>query len=204
VLLLVAMLSLLANSTPTIVTFGDSITEGYGVSKGHTYPDYLQSALNARGFLCKVVNAGVSGDTTGNALDRLPSILALNSKLVILEFGGNDGLRGTPVSSTRRNLEELIKRLQTGGSRVILVGMTLPLNYGPDFVGQFEKMYADLGVKFKVTVVNAKDAGVAGAPGLMQPDGIHPTGVGYKKLVEYLLPAVERELKAIGVSPAPR
>lgn len=185
-----------ATAEPTIVAFGDSITEGFGVAPQSSYPAQLERALQARGFKGKVVNAGVSGDTTNNGLDRLPRVLAIQPHVVILELGGNDGLRGLPVASTQKNLDEMIAAFRKQGARVLLVGMTLPSNYGAAYVAQFEKVYTDLAAKHKIRLVSARSAAVLGGPGLMQQDGIHPTAAGYTKFVDYLLPFVEQEMRA--------
>jgi acyl-CoA thioesterase-1 len=125
----------------------------------------------------------------------MAQVIALRPRAVILEIGGNDGLRGLPVTQSRRNLEELVGGLRKSGVRVLLVGMTLPRNYGPAYVAQFEQMYDEIAKKHRVPLAPVKSAKIAGGPGLMQPDGIHPTGAGYRKLVEFLLPYVEKLLR---------
>lgn len=197
VLSLATLTAAIAAPAPVLVAFGDSITEGYGVDRAASYPAQLERALAAKGINWKVVNAGVSGDTTGNALDRVASVIAAKPRLVLVEFGGNDGLRGFPHEVTRKNLDELIGRLLKAGSRVALIGMTLPKNYGGTYVGKFEEVFAALAAKHRITLISVKGAAVAGGgPGLMQPDGIHPTGAGYARLVSYLLPFVEKEIRA--------
>ena len=184
---------------PVVVAFGDSITEGYGVARGGDYPAQLERALAARGVKAKVVNAGVSGDTTNNALDRVASVIAAKPDLVILEFGGNDGLRGLAPNLTRKNLSELIQRLQKAGARVSLIGMTLPKNYGSGYLTKFEQIFTDLAAQHKITLIPVTPAavlGTAGTKGLMQQDGIHPTAAGYKQFVAYLAPLIEKELRA--------
>jgi acyl-CoA thioesterase-1 len=184
-----------ADGRPVLAAFGDSITEGFGVEAGLTYPAQLQRALEARGLRWRVVNAGVSGDTTGNALDRLPQVIAQKPRVVILEIGGNDGLRGLPVTATRANLDELITGLKKAGATVLLVGMTLPANYGGGYIRQFEQLYRELAARHGVRLVDVAKAGVAGVPGMMQRDGIHPTAAGYRQLVKYLLPFVEEAIR---------
>jgi acyl-CoA thioesterase-1 len=179
-----------ADARPVIVAFGDSLTDGFGVANGEKYTDYLQAALDARKLAYRVVNAGVSGDTTGNALDRLPGVLALKPKLVILEIGGNDGLRGLPVEQTERNLEEIVKGLQAGGARLLMWGMTLPRNYGPRYVRDFERMYETVAKRYRVTLIPVREFGQVE----MQPDGIHPTGAGYARIAPVVFKYVEREL----------
>ena len=179
------------DTRPAIVAFGDSITDGFGVPKGSAYPEQLQRMLDAKGKRWRVVNAGVSGDTTSNALDRMPGVLELKPKLVIVEIGGNDGLRGLPLEMTRKNLDEMIGKLRGAGARVLLVGMTLPANYGREYVTRFERMYEEVASKHRVTLAPASKAGMGG---LMQPDGLHPTPPGHRRLAEFLLPYVEKEL----------
>jgi acyl-CoA thioesterase-1 len=184
-----------------VVAFGDSITEGYGVTPGQDYPSQLERALAARGVKVKMVNAGVSGDTTNTALDRVASVIAARPSLVLLEFGGNDGLRGFPLDLTRKNLSELIVRLQKAGARVAILGMTLPKNYGSGYLTKFEQLFKDLAAQYKVTLIPVSGAAVhGGAQGLMQADGIHPTAAGYKQLVTFLLPFVEKEIRGVGGS----
>lgn len=185
-------------TAPTVVAFGDSITEGYGVERNDAYPAQLERALAARGLRVKMINAGVSADTTGNALDRLSAVIAAKPRLVLVEFGGNDGLRGLPLDTTRRNLSEIVQRLQKSGARVALIGMTLPGNYGAVFVARFEKLYQEVAAQYKITLIPVRRAAVLGTgKGLMQPDGIHPTAAGYAQFVRYLLPLVEKEVRAL-------
>jgi len=178
------------DTRPVIVAFGDSLTDGYGVPEGQKYTDYLQTALDEKGLKYRVVNAGVSGDTTGNALDRVASVVALKPVLVILEIGGNDGLRGLPVDQTRQNLEQIVKQLQASGAKVLLWSMTLPRNYGPKYVREFEKVYESVGRQYKVPLVPVREFGKVE----MQADGIHPTGAGYQKLAPVVLKYMKREL----------
>jgi acyl-CoA thioesterase I len=161
-----------------IVAFGDSLTAGFGAEPGNSYPDYLQKELDQRGLAWRVVNAGVSGDTTTDGVNRIDDVLAYQPAIVILEFGGNDGLRGLPLETTRANLDEMIARLRNGGARVVLAGMTLPPNYGPDYIQPFEKIYQDLATKHHVMRIPFLLAGVAGDARWMQRDGLHPTAEG--------------------------
>jgi acyl-CoA thioesterase-1 len=162
------------DSRPVIVAFGDSLTAGYGVNTGFSYPDFLQKEIGAY----RVVNAGISGDTTSGGLSRIDSVTGLAPKIVILELGGNDGLRGLPLASTRANLEQMIVDLRKSGARVVLAGITLPPNYGPDYIQEFEKIYKDLAAKYKLPFIPFLLEGAVGVPGMMQPDGIHATVKG--------------------------
>jgi acyl-CoA thioesterase-1 len=166
------------DARPVIVAFGDSLSAGFGVAPGKSYPDDLQRLLDAGKYRYRVVNLGVSGDTTTDGIVRLPSVLALHPALVILEFGANDGLRGLPVASARKNLADMIQSLQKSGSQVVLAGMTLPRNYGPEYIHSFEQMYVDLAKQFRLPRIPFLLDGVGGNPELTQPDGLHPTAEG--------------------------
>jgi acyl-CoA thioesterase-1 len=166
---------------PLIVTFGDSLSAGFGADPGKSYPDYLQHLIDrAKEKPYKVLNAGVSGDTTTDGLERLPEILAMRPKIVILELGGNDGLRGLPPATTKANLEKIIQGLQSVNARIVLAGMTLPRNYGPEYIHQFEQIYVQLANQYHLTRIPFLLDGVAGHSNLMQADGIHATAEGNK------------------------
>ena len=179
------------DTRPVIAAFGDSLSAGHGAGPGHSYPDYLQRELDRRGYAYSVVNAGVSGDTTTNGLLRVDSVTALRPVIVILEFGGNDGLRGIPISASQANLEQMILVLGKAGSRVVLAGMTLPPNYGPDYIRSFERMYTTMAAKYKLPLIPFLLAGVAGSPELMQEDGIHPTAEGNSRVAANVLRYLE-------------
>jgi acyl-CoA thioesterase-1 len=166
-----------------IACFGDSITAGFGLDPGQSFPSLLQHDLDHRGYRYRVANLGVSGDTTQDGVARLPGLLAEKPAIVLLELGGNDGLRGLQVSVTRDNLEQIIAAAQHAGARVILAGMTLPPNYGPQFIRMFEAVYRDLAAKYQLTLIPFLLQGVAGPAGLMQKDGLHPNAEG-ARLVE--------------------
>ena len=167
-----------ADARPVIAAFGDSLTAGFGVEAGLSYGDFLQKELDAQGHRFRVVNLGISGDTTTGGLNRVEAAIALQPRLVILELGGNDGLRGLPLDETRRNLNTMIERFQKAGAKVVLAGMTLPPNYGPDYVRRFESIYVELARQHKLTRIPFFLDGVWNAPGMMQADGIHPTAAG--------------------------
>ena len=177
-----------------IVAFGDSLTAGFGAEPGNSYPDFLQKELDRAGLAWRVVNFGVSGDTTTDGANRVSEVLALKPRVVILEFGGNDGLRGLPIETTKANLEQMIVELKKSGAAVILAGMTLPPNYGPDYIRGFERVYQDLAVKYKLVRIPFLLEGVATDKSLMQRDGIHPTGAGNSKVaatvMRYLTPVL--------------
>jgi acyl-CoA thioesterase I len=186
-----------ANDTrPIIAAFGDSLSAGFGVAPGKSYPDDVQRLLDAAGYRYRVVNLGVSGDTTTDGLERLPAVLAIHPAIVILEFGGNDGLRGLPVTSTEKNLAAMVGALRKAGAAVLLAGMTLPRNYGPEYIHSFDQIYVDLATQYKVARIPFLLEGVGGHPDLMQADEIHPTAEGaaivahnVMKYLQPLLPA---------------
>jgi acyl-CoA thioesterase-1 len=180
---------------PAIVAFGDSLTAGYGVEPGLSYPDYLQKLIDAKGLRYQVINAGGSGETTTSGLARVDSVLAYKPSIVILEFGGNDGLRGQPVSQTKANLEQMILRLQKGGARVVLAGIVLPPNYGDQYIRSFVKNYTDLAAKYRLPFIPFLLDGIYDKPGMMQSDGIHPTAAGNKVVAETVFHALEPLLR---------
>lgn len=168
-----------ADTRKVLLVFGDSLSAGYGLARGESFPDRLQQRLDAAGFRWRVVNQGVSGDTTAGGVARMNRGLTQNPSLVLLELGGNDGLRGTPLASTRANLEKLIQAFQGAGAKVVLAGMTLPPNYGPDYVRGFEKVFRELATQYKLPLIPFLLADII-TPDLryLQRDGIHPTAEG--------------------------
>ncbi len=178
------------DTRPVIVAFGDSLTAGYGTDAGQSYPDFLEKDLAAKGFDYRVVNAGVSGNTSKDGVERLPEVLALHPAVVIVAFGGNDGLRGLPISFTRENLRTILSTLQGAGAKVVLGGITLPPNYGPDYIRQFNETYSLIAKQFHVPLLPFLLQGVYGVPGSMQADGIHATAQGNAQVAKNLLPLV--------------
>lgn len=167
------------DSRKVFVAFGDSISAGYGLDAGQSYPDDLQKRFDEQGYPWRVVNLGISGDTTEGGVARTSSATSLNPSIVLLELGGNDGLRGLPLDVTRKNLETMIQTFQGAGAKVVLAGMTLPPNYGPDYIRDFQKIYKDLAAKYKLTFIPFLLADII-TPDLhyFQHDGIHPTAPG--------------------------
>lgn len=183
------------DARPVIVAFGDSLTAGFGAAPGESYPDYLQRDLDQAGYHYRVANLGISGNTTKDGVDRLKDVLTLKPKVVIVAFGGNDGLRGLPIDATRNNLDQIVSALTASGAKVVLGGITLPPNYGPDYIRQFNETYALLAKKFHAPLLPFMLIKVYGTPGSMQADGIHATAQGNQQVAENLLPLVTPLLK---------
>jgi len=184
-----------ADSRPVIVAFGDSLTAGYGLESGQGWPEMLQGTLDQKGLAYRVVNQGISGDTTSGGLARVSAAVSLNPKVVILELGANDGLRGLPVASTEENLSRMIEEFQKSGAKVLLAGITLPRNYGPDYIRDFDRVYPALAKKYKTAYLPFLMEGVALDPNLMQRDALHPNAEGNRRMAalvwKYLEPLLE-------------
>lgn len=175
---------------PLLVCFGDSITAGYGLSPDESYPAALQRDLDKLGYRYKVVNAGTSGATTKDAAAKINGVLSMHPAVVLVEFGGNDGLRGLPLDQTRRNLDSVLATLATAHVRVLLAGITLPPNYGPEYVHQFDQIFVDMAAKHRTAIVPMIYKDLINVPGTIQPDGIHPTEKGSAILARTLLAAL--------------
>ena len=180
-----------AASRPVLVCYGDSITAGYGLQPGQSYCDALQRKLDASGYHYKVQNEGTSGATSKDAVAGLRAILMLHPETVIVEFGGNDGLRGLPLEQTRRNLDTVLGTLQAQHVKVLLAGITLPPNYGPDYIHAFEAVYRELAAKYHTAFVPMIYKNMVNVPGTIQADGIHPTAKGSQIIADTLLPALK-------------
>jgi acyl-CoA thioesterase I len=180
---------------PLIVCFGDSLTAGYGTELGKSYPDYLQTDLDAKGYHYRVVNEGISGNTTKDGVERLDSIIALKPAVVVVEFGGNDGLRGLRIEDSRANLDKIVSTLKASGTKVVLAGITLPPDYGPDYIQQFNATYSLLAKKYSVPLLPFLLKGVFGVDGMMQADRTHATAAGNQIVSENVLPILLPLLK---------
>lgn len=176
---------------PRIVAFGDSLTAGLGVAAEEAYPARLQRRLEEHDLHYRVINAGVSGDTTAGGLRRVDWVLKNRPALVILELGANDGLRGLNLQETKANLERIIRRCQEASARVVLAGMKLPPNYGVEYTKGFEAIFPALAKQYRVTLIPFFLDGVAGAASLNQADGIHPTSEGYRIIADKVLETVK-------------
>jgi acyl-CoA thioesterase-1 len=182
----------LAAPPARIVALGDSLTAGYGLPSSKAFPVVLQAKLAADGVPATIANAGVSGDTSAGGLARLDWALADKPDYVLLELGANDALRGIDPKVTRDNLDKILARLTARGTKVLLLGMKAPRNYGPDFQRDFDAIYPDLAAKYGVPLYPFFLDGVALDPQLNQADGIHPNVEGVRIVVDRIAPYVER------------
>jgi acyl-CoA thioesterase-1 len=184
-------------ATRTIVVLGDSLSAGYGIKVQEGWVNLLAQRLAAEGYGYKVVNASVSGETTQGGLARLPRQLLLNKPdIVILELGGNDGLRGLPLATSRQNLQKSIDLAKAANARVLLVGMLIPPNYGPRYSQEFRDMFGALAQRNSVALVPFLLDEVALKSGLMQDDGIHPNAQGQPRMLENVWPRLKPLLVA--------
>jgi acyl-CoA thioesterase I len=180
-----------ATTQPVILVVGDSLSAGYGVAVDATWVALLQRRLAAQGYGYRVVNASVSGETTGGARARLPRALDLHHpSIVVLELGANDGLRGLPLRQMRENLQFMIERSQAAGAKVVLIGMRMPSNYGAPYTDQFHALYGELAQKYALPVVDFFLEGVALDAKLMQADGLHPSAGAQPRLLDNLWPTL--------------
>jgi acyl-CoA thioesterase I len=175
---------------PVILDFGDSLTAGYGLPAGQAFPARLEAWLHERGIEARVVNAGVSGDTTAGGLARLEWALADKPDLVILALGANDALRGVDPSTVRDNLDKMLEKVQRSGAKVLLLGMQAPPNWGDDYKREFDRIFPDLAQEHHLPLYPFLLEGVAMKPELNQPDGLHPNERGVAILVDRIAPIV--------------
>jgi acyl-CoA thioesterase-1 len=180
---------------PLLICYGDSITAGHGLPYGQAYPDFLQKKLDAQGYKYKVVNQGTSGATTKDAVDSLPSVLRMHPAVVIVEFGGNDGLRGLPVEQTRSNLDQVLTAFENAHIKVLLAGITLPPDYGPDYIRSFEQVFRDTASRHHVALVPMLYKDLVHVPGTIQGDGIHPTAKGSAIIADTIFPVLKPLLR---------
>jgi len=180
-----------SDKRPLLVCFGDSLTAGHGTDPGQSYPDYLQKDLDAHNLAYRVVNQGISGNTTKDGLDRVNRIIALHPALVVVEFGGNDGLRGLRIEDTRANLDAILARLRASNTRFTLAGISLPPDYGPDYIQQFQQTYTLLAKKYSVSLLPFLLQGVYGVNGMMQDDRTHATARGNQVVAENVLHLIQ-------------
>ncbi len=177
-----------------IVVLGDSLAAGLGLAQAEAFPAVLETLLRDKGYDVGVVNAGVSGDTTAGGLSRIDWVLQKPAEILVVELGGNDALRGQPLDNTEKNLREIIRRGRTTGAKVILLGMDVPTNYGPDYASAFADLYLRLAHEEDAILVPGFVRELGRDPNLLQPDGLHPTAEGQRRLAEMLRPYVESTL----------
>jgi acyl-CoA thioesterase-1 len=184
-----------AAAAPQVVFLGDSLTAGLGLGEEAAYPAIVGELLAERGVAVRIVNAGVSGDTSAGGLARVDWLLSLHPDVLVVALGGNDGLRGQPVATIESNLREIVRRARGAGARVVIAGMKMPPNYGPEYTREFEALYARLARELELPFIPFLLEGVAADPRLNQPDGIHPTAEGQRKVaalvVQTLLPLLQ-------------
>ena len=178
--------------TPVILVIGDSISAGYGMQLSESWPRLLQNRLDDNGHQYRVMNSSITGDTTQGGLTRLPRLLSRHSpEIVIIELGGNDGLRGVGISVTRQNLSGIIEQSQAIDAKVILTGIRLPPNYGNTYTEGFYASYTELQEQYGILLVPFFMENVAFDPALMQSDGIHPNAAGQPVLLDTIWPLIE-------------
>lgn len=178
-------------ASPVVMVFGDSLSANYGIEIEQGWVSLLQQRLRAQGLDYQVVNASISGDTTQSGLNRLSTALQQHQpKIVILELGGNDGLRGLPLLVPRRNLVEMIDLSHKAGAQVLLAEMRIPPNYGARYTEKFQSMYSEIADDHDVTLIPFMLEGIAGHKELMQADGIHPTAEAQEKILNNVWPTL--------------
>jgi acyl-CoA thioesterase-1 len=182
-----------------LVTYGDSLSAGFGLRESQAFPAQLEKALSARGHNVQIVNASVSGDTTSAGLKRFEWSFPKGAHGAILELGANDALRGLDPDKTRANLDELLKRIKEKGAEPLLTGMLAPRNLGVEFSSKFDPIYPELAKKHAVLLYPFFLFDVVGKRDLSLPDGLHPNPKGVIKIVEQILPIVEKLLGRIAV-----
>jgi acyl-CoA thioesterase-1 len=184
--------------SPLVVFLGDSLTAGLGVGEAEAFPEQVRRRLAAEGVALRVVNAGVSGDTTAGGRARLGWVLRQEPSVLVVGLGANDGLRGLALEETEANLRAIVTTARDAGARVLLLGMLLPPNYGPDYTEAFREIFPRLARELEVPLVPFLLTGVASIAELNQADGIHPTAAGHRLIADNLLPQLRALLEADG------
>jgi acyl-CoA thioesterase-1 len=187
-------------AAPLVVFLGDSLTAGLGLPADQSYPSLLAKELPGEGFPVRVINAGVSGDTSAGGLRRLRWLLAQHPAVVVVGLGGNDALRGQPVGEIERNLRAIVTEARQAGAQVLLLGMQIPPNYGPEYTSAFAAIYPRVARDLHVPLVPFLLAGVGGVAELNQADGIHPTAEGQVKVAANVKPYLEQLLRQAGAA----
>jgi acyl-CoA thioesterase-1 len=191
-LLLSLLSTALAADEATIVIVGDSLSAAYGMEQGEAWPSLLQQRLDQHGHPYRVFNSSITGETTQGGRSRLPRLLEKQQPaIVILELGGNDGLRGLPLEVTRDNLAAMIEQSQAAGARVVLAEMRIPPNYGRSYTEKFNGAYSELAERYEVVLLPFVLQEIALEPGMMQADGIHPTAAAQPIILDQVWSALE-------------
>ncbi len=187
---------------PVLLVLGDSLTAGYGLDPSQAYPAELQKKIDAAGLDIEVVNAGLSGETSAGGARRIDWLLKRRVDILLLELGANDGLRGIPLESTRKNLQQIIDktRRRYPGVQIVIAGMLVPPNLGPDYSTSFRDLFRNLAKKNHAVLIPFLLEGVAGKPELNQADGIHPTPEGQKLVAENVWGVIRSLLNRVGRS----
>ena len=181
---------------PRVVFLGDSLTAGLGVERDQAFPAVAARLLEDEGSPIQIVNAGTSGDTTAGGLRRLDWVLRQSPDVVVVGLGGNDGLRGLHLKASEENLRSIVKQSRESGASVLLLGMLIPPNYGPEYTAQFRNLYARIAKEENVQLVPFLLEGVGGDPALNQPDGIHPTAQGHQIIAKHILPQLREIVRS--------
>jgi acyl-CoA thioesterase-1 len=180
---------------PLVLFLGDSLTAGFGLSEDEAFPALVAARLEERAIAARVVNAGVSGDTSAGGLSRLPWLLRQKPAVVVVALGANDGLRGLPLAQTEENLRRIVAACQEAGARVVLAGMMIPPNYGPDYFQGFRALFPRVAKAQRVPLIPFLLEGVAAEDTLNLSDGIHPNAEGQRRVAENVLPYVVEALR---------
>jgi acyl-CoA thioesterase-1 len=193
---LLILVTLQSEKEKTILFFGDSLTAGYGLTEEEAFPALVEKALNEKGKKVRVMNSGLSGETSAGGLTRIDWVLRQPIDVFILELGANDGLRGVPLEETRKNLQAIIDKVRTKNKnvKVVVAGMLVPPNMGKDYATSFQKIFPELAKKNNATLIPFLLEGVAGDEKLNQADGIHPTVEGHKIVAANVRQVLERIL----------
>ena len=191
-----------ATDAPLVVFLGDSLTAGFGLEAGESYPALLERRFVGQGTPIRVLNAGVSGDTTAGGRARLDWLLRQKPDILVVGLGGNDGLRALDLSQTEKNLRDIVRRAQAAGAEVLLLGMQIPPNYGPEYTRQFQAMYPQIARDFGIPLVPFLLEGVGGIADLNQADAIHPTAKGQEIVANNVEPYLRELLEEEGAAVA--
>jgi acyl-CoA thioesterase I len=193
----IAFLMLLQPKSPqTVLFFGDSLTAGYGLSTEEAFPALIEKELNKKSTRAKVINAGLSGETSAGGLSRIDWLLRQPIQIFVLELGANDGLRGLPLDQTRKNLQAIIDKVKVKNpkAKIVLAGMMVPPNMGKQYTSEFKNIYPDLAKKNNATLIPFLLEEVGGIEKLNQSDGIHPNTEGHKIVAKNIAPVIEKLL----------